>query len=314
MDDKGTSIYIISMNTLNTIANGINYFGKEGFPILLGRSITNPKPESPKSHPYDLTEVQHSHDFCELVVVTQGQGKQWIDGVEFSIMTGDVFLQQGGQRHFFFDRDNLEMANIMYDAERLKLPEKKLRCMPGYCAMFLLEPSYRKEHKFASKLHLNPIKVAHVQGICDEIEVECVTHPPGFEVILQAKLLELITYLSRAYVETTTTESQALLRVGMVISAMENKLTNNWKLNDLASIANMSTSNLLTVFRKATDETPIDYLMRLRIHHAMELLRQSDRTITSIAYDTGFRDSNYFTRQFKKIVGIPPRQFRRKYT
>jgi len=50
--------------------------------------------------------------------------------------------------------------------------------------------------------------------------------------------------------------------------------------------------------------------MNLRIQRAMEMLRSEDSTITEIAFAVGFKDSNYFTRQFRKIVGIPPRQFK----
>lgn len=101
-----------------------------------------------------------------------------------------------------------------------------------------------------------------------------------------------------------------LLRVGEVIVAIENDPATEWKLDDLAQIAHMSKNNLLKVFRKATHQTPIDDLMRLRIQRAMELLRNPDHTITEIAFAVGFNDSNYFTRQFRKVAGMPPRQYR----
>jgi len=73
----------------------------------------------------------------------------------------------------------------------------------------------------------------------------------------------------------------------------------------------MSRSNLMRVFRKATGQTPIEYLLRLRIQKAMELLRNSSLSITEIALEVGFNDSNYFTRQFRRVLGETPRSFRR---
>jgi AraC-like DNA-binding protein len=233
-----------------------------------------------------------------------------LEGNTFPVGAGDIFLLQGRQRHFFFDRKDLDLINIMYDPERIELPESELRKLPGYCAMFLLEPAYRRQHRFASHLHLTPVPLAHVEKLAEEMELECEQAEPGYEVALRAKLLELMVYLSRCYTRTDTTEAHALLRVGNVIGALEKDFHRDWKLDELLDIAHMSRSNLMRVFRKATGQSPIEYLVRLRIQKAMSLLRNTDQTVTEIALQVGFNDSNYFTRQFRKTLGQSPRKFR----
>jgi AraC family L-rhamnose operon transcriptional activator RhaR/AraC family L-rhamnose operon regulatory protein RhaS len=57
--------------------------------------------------------------------------------------------------------------------------------------------------------------------------------------------------------------------------------------------------------------SPIDHLLHVRIQKATELLAGSDRTITDIAFDCGFTDSNYFTRQFRKTTGHSPSEYRK---
>jgi AraC-like DNA-binding protein len=292
----------------STIADGINYFGPAGFPLAVRRVSTDVK-HTP-SHPHDLTEVEHSHDFCELVIVTHGSAMHMLEGNEFPVTAGDVFLLQGRQRHYFYERKNLDLINIMYDPEKIALPENELRRMPGYCAMFMLEPTYRRQHRFASRLHLKRVPLAHVEQLAEVMERECNEEMPGREVALRAKLLELLVFLSRAYTSTETTEAHALLRVGNVIGALENDFAKDWKLDDLLKIAHMSRSNLMRVFRKATNQTPIEYLVRLRIQRAMELLRNSNFTVTEIAMEVGFNDSNYFTRQFRRALGESPSSFR----
>jgi len=292
----------------STIADGIHYFGLSGFPLAIRRVRTDAV-HSP-SHPHDLTEVEHCHDFCELAVVTQGSAMHWLEGREFPVTAGDVFLLQGYQRHYFFAREKLDLINIMYDPDKIGLPENELRKMPGYCALFMLEPTFRRQHRFASRLHLRRVPLAHVERLAEEMEQESEVAAPGHEAALRAKLLELIVYLSRAYMETDTTEAHALLRVGHVIGALENDFQKDWKLENLLSIAHMSRSNLMRVFRKATGQTPIEYLIRLRIQRAMELLRNSTLSVTEIAFEVGFKDSNYFTRQFRRVLGQSPRSFR----
>lgn len=291
------------------IADGIHYFGLSGFPLAVRRVRTDA--ENTPSHPHDLTEVEHSHDFFELVIVTRGSAMHLLEGKEFPVAAGDIFLLQGQQRHYFYNRENLDLINIMYDPKKIALPENELRRMPGYCAMFMLEPNYRHQHRFASRLHLDRVPLAHVERLAEEMEQEASAKHPGYEVLLRAKLLELLTYLSRAYTSAKSVEAHALLRVGNVIGALENEYAKDWKLEDLTETAHMSRSNLMRIFRKATGHTPIEYLIRIRIQKAMELLCNTDLTITEIAMEIGFNDSNYFTRQFKRIIGKSPRTFRK---
>jgi AraC-like DNA-binding protein/mannose-6-phosphate isomerase-like protein (cupin superfamily) len=292
------------------MADGKHYFGTDGFPVTVRRVCTTP--QKTPSHPHDLTEVKHRHDFCELVIVVQGNAMHQLEETSFPVGAGDVFLLHGQQSHYFHDRQNLELINIMYDPTRIGLPENELRKMSGYCALFMLEPSYRRRHRFASRLHLTRIPLAHVEQIVDEMTAECDGKSAGYEVALRAKLLELIVYLSRAYNETSTTESRALLRVGHVIGVLENEFSREWKLDDLLKIAHMSRSNLMRVFRKATGQTPVDYLIRLRIQKAAALLRTTDGPVTEIALGCGFSDSNYFTRQFNKLMGESPTAYKKR--
>ena len=55
-----------------------------------------------------------------------------------------------------------------------------------------------------------------------------------------------------------------------------------------------------------------DYLNRLRVHAAVELLLQTDESIQEIASRSGFQDHAYFSRVFRKIYGVPPGQLRKK--
>ncbi len=291
-----------------TIADAIHYFEPAGFPLAV-RRVSTDLSKTP-SHSHDLTEVNHCHDFCELVIVSRGSALHQLEGSIFPVTAGDVFLLQGRQSHYFHDRKGLALINIMYDPGQIGLPEAELRKLPGYCAMFMLEPSYRRQHRFASRLHLQRIPLAHAEQLADEMERECKEKAAGHEAALRAKLIELIVYLARAYNFSEATEARALLRVGHVIGALENDFSKDWKLEALQQIAHMSRSNLMRVFRKATGHPPIEYLVRLRIQRAMEMLRNTDLTITEIALVIGFNDSNYFTRQFRKINKCTPRTYR----
>jgi AraC family L-rhamnose operon transcriptional activator RhaR/AraC family L-rhamnose operon regulatory protein RhaS len=59
--------------------------------------------------------------------------------------------------------------------------------------------------------------------------------------------------------------------------------------------------------------SPIANLVQLRVNRAAALLRQTNQSVTEIAFQVGFHDSNYFTRQFHKLLGVTPRQYRHQH-
>ncbi len=287
-------------------ADSRHYFGPDGFPVAVVRI----QDQTPEKEP-DLTEIEHYHDFSELMIITRGHGMHRVDGQDYAVRAGDVFLVQGRQTHFFYGRQNMCHTNVMFDPARLALPTNQLRKIPGYHALFILEPSYRRQHHFSSRLHLGPVALGHAEWLAECMGRELRERVPGCECALLGKLLELMVYLSRQYSHTSTSSGKALLRVGEVMGQLESRYARSWKLRDLAEMAHMSESNLLRVFREATGQSPIDYLVRLRLKHAMRLLRETDQPISDIAGLVGFSDSNYFARQFRRIVGMSPREYRR---
>ncbi|HEY9075712.1 MAG TPA: ATP-binding protein [Anaerolineaceae bacterium] len=79
---------------------------------------------------------------------------------------------------------------------------------------------------------------------------------------------------------------------------------------DIASAIGVSENYLSQIFRKEMTISPWDYLNRLRIHRAKELLLQTGNSITQIAMQVGFNDSAYFSRVFHKQVGKSPLEYR----
>ena len=134
-------------------AFGENLFLHKDYPII----VIKVEPPYPllKFHDLDFTLQQHYHDFSELVIVTAGTGVHWVEGFEFQVAAGDVFLIQGEQQHFFKTLNDLTLYNVMYQADRLPLPMKELKKIPGFTAVFVLEPAYRQKHNFSSRLHLD---------------------------------------------------------------------------------------------------------------------------------------------------------------
>jgi AraC family transcriptional regulator len=91
---------------------------------------------------------------------------------------------------------------------------------------------------------------------------------------------------------------------------VESNLAEDISLNDLAQLAGLSRFHFLRAFKKTTQETPYQYLLRRRIERAQTLLIASKMSINEIASAVGFKDSTQFVRTFRKKVGATPGTYR----
>ena len=83
----------------------------------------------------------------------------------------------------------------------------------------------------------------------------------------------------------------------------------NISIGDVAKKIGISSSYLSHLYKDGLNVTFTEYLSGTRIDAAKELLRETDMTVSQVAQSVGFDDTNYFTRTFKRIVGISPKQY-----
>lgn len=95
-------------------------------------------------------------------------------------------------------------------------------------------------------------------------------------------------------------------------SHMETRFPNSLNVAELADVCAMSERNFKRRFKKATGDTPNEYLQRLRIEQAKHKLEHSAQSIEGIADFVGYRDVAYFRQVFKQMVGMTPNAYRSK--
>ncbi|MBV9366541.1 MAG: helix-turn-helix transcriptional regulator [Solirubrobacterales bacterium] len=81
----------------------------------------------------------------------------------------------------------------------------------------------------------------------------------------------------------------------------------------LAAVAHVSPAHFARQFRATFGETPHRYLQRRRVERAMELLRDTDRSVTEICFDVGFASLGTFSRTFRAVIGESPSQYRARF-
>lgn len=255
----------------------------------------------------------HKHEFGELVLILGGRGIHLTGRERYPISKGDAFVIDETRAHGYSDVEDLNLINILFDRARLRIPVLDAREMPGFHVLFTLEPQYRKAHRFMSRLRLSMEDLAVAEAIADRLEAECRSDRRGRIFAATAIFMELVTHLSRCYSEAQSRSAYSLLRLGETISYMERHYAERISLDDLCRVAHMSRNTLSSHFRRAIGYSPVRYLIRLRISKGAELLREGVLNVTEVARSVGMDDSNYFARQFRSVMGISPREFRRRF-
>jgi AraC-like DNA-binding protein len=102
-------------------------------------------------------------------------------------------------------------------------------------------------------------------------------------------------------------------RIAKVLQYLHAHYASPVTLAELVKRSGFSQAQFERRFSKILGCTPIDYLLRVRIRAAREMLEQSDRTITDIAVAVGFYDHSHFTKTFKQIMTCTPIAYRKRH-
>ncbi|MGI6010290.1 MAG: response regulator [Ruminococcus sp.] len=99
--------------------------------------------------------------------------------------------------------------------------------------------------------------------------------------------------------------------VKLVKSYIQDHFSEPIKLEELAEMVGFNSAYFSTMFRKETGQTLTEYILEVRMEQAKELLKQKDIKINHIPEMIGMGDAKYFSKQFKKVSGLTPSQYRK---
>lgn len=165
----------------------------------------------------------------------------------------------------------------------------------------------------ADTLYL-PVNGQFVTAILRDIEFEILANPEKNTELTQLKYRELLIKLSRA---VTGESGDGPLKPAVknhlrqVRSRIFAKLGHDWTVKEMAELAYVSPSRFHTVYRAAFGISPMDDLIHARIDTAKNRLCNSNESVSRLALELGYKNVTHFCRQFKKITGLTPVEFRK---
>ena len=106
-------------------------------------------------------------------------------------------------------------------------------------------------------------------------------------------------------------ESADKIFLEKLLSVVEDNISNSeFSVDDLSSLMAMGKTNFYKKIKELLGQTPVDFIREIRIKRAMQLLNTGQMNVTEIAYECGFSDPKFFSKTFKKLTGVSPKDYK----
>ncbi|MEG1004418.1 AraC family transcriptional regulator [Clostridium sp.] len=250
------------------------------------------------------TEYHCHDDFVELSFITSGSVDYLIEGKKFTLKKGQVLISNPGIYH-------MELFNEQTNCTELHI---------GISNVSPNSKSNRIDIRDSNILTLNKHK-DELLLCCSEIVDEQKGSKPSYPFMLKALVMKLLVLLDRELNEENyevvehdisfkSREKKAL--VENITEYLSINYVKDISLETLSKNMYLSPVYISKIFKEIMGDSPINYLIKIRLSKAKELLNDSSIPIKTVAKMVGYNDPYYFSKLFKKYYGISPNKFKEK--
>ena len=247
----------------------------------------------------------HWHEGIELLYVVEGELIHTVNGECFLMKEGDFMFVNSGSMHGGRATE-LGVAKYMVVSflPSIISPEATGRVSEKYFGEVMSGKSFPLLYLEASdpnaqelcRLCNEVVRIIQGRGFCYELHVK-------------ALLFEIWAILFGYADSLDGVHKQDVLidRVKKAVSYVNENYQNKISLDDMAACCNISKSEFCRSFKRVMNRTPFDFITDLRIRKSIELL-EGGVSVTEAALSSGFFDSSYYTKTFKRYMGCTPRE------
>ena len=251
----------------------------------------------------------HLHDCLEINRIVSGSAKIFVNGRTISVSAGDILLFSSHELHSWaVSQKGAEWKVFMFD-KNLIWPDTLNLMEYRYLLPFIYIGSID-----TGKLDVDWEITKKLKTLLEDIDKQLVNKSEGYELEIKAILL---LFLSRLYTYFTLKEDIDIQydknnykKLYNVQKHIKEHLFESIPLEVAADIAGMQQNYFSNFFKKTMGVNFSEYIIRLRLFHAIHIIENTNRTVSDILYECGFNNESYFYRIFKKITGKKPSFFR----
>ena len=242
------------------------------------------------------------HNYWEMIYVTKGSIFVSIEGETLKLEKNSLVFFMPMEFHQMWCED---------------CPEAKFIVISFLGNNEVLEPLKR------TVITPNTEEQGELQHIYDliheafDVNLNVYTKPESVRNTIDERLCyNKMEYFLLILLNSKISDEQKHLRIGNmnykhIVDTMVENINKNLTIEELASLCNMSVSNLKKTFSKYGNDGVMKYFNQLKINRAIWFLKEG-RRISTIAYKMGFSSPNYFSVVFKRETGMLPSEFKKK--
>ncbi len=252
------------------------------------------------------TPREESHDFPELAYVSDclGEHKFTLDGKEYSMKKGDLFIIPANARHQAapFNKSTVDMISFAIEGDISKISGKVISLNGKQKQIFLTLISD------GSRLFVGNPPSGYEKGVS--------LHERTNKLLLQKfknqfELLILELYLSETEPELSTGERSAEEEFDRIAGFMKSNVNKKLLLSDISKRFSLSETKIQRLFKKFAGCAPMQYYIDLKLNAAKELMLTTPMNSSEISRILDFSSVNYFSRLFKQKTGASPAQYKK---
>lgn len=236
----------------------------------------------------------------ELFLVTGGKGYISTENREFSVERGMLFYLKSDVFHSIEPnlREPLSFLSVHFSFICVNFCNDKWNLSTEI--KYLKFPIMQKFKNYYPLFHIFKKLVETWSTKLPNYEFSC-------KIILEELLLEIHDNLKRQ-----NTNYSSTLKIEKIIKYLHENINKSITLKELSDLVSLSPSYLSRTFKDTTGYSIIEFFNKMKIDKAESLIIVGDKKIKEISELLGFKDEFYFSRLFKKIKGISPKEFYNK--
>lgn len=250
----------------------------------------------------------HYHEEYELHLIVNTRGRVFVGDYIGRFEPGNLVLTGPRLPHNWISSDVLNEGSVLRDRV-LQFSDESLReagkWIPEFADVFPLLDRARNGIEFfgiSEYAEDTMIRIQQLTGLPRLVEF----------ITLLSKLTDHQNYklLSSVQIQSFD-DDDSLEQISEVIDYITDNYSTTFTLAEIASRVDMTESSFSRYFRKTTGNKFTDFVNRLRVNRACQLLLETDQYINDICYSVGYNSLANFNRRFLEIKGTSPREYRR---
>lgn len=254
------------------------------------------------------------HDYLEITYIFQGSGVFHIEGREYDVAEGDVAVMGNSGFHRLEAKPHVPLKVICV----FFLPELVYKVGANERDFDYLVPFFQYSPDFRNIIPAGELDSDALLEKIRQIRDELTEQRIYYELAVKSNLLDIMLLIARYYgsraanLTVHNKRQDEILRLKNAFDFIEANYQTKVSLKTAAEQVFMSPSYFCKVFKKVTGCTLVEYISRLRIDKARELLLVGEKSITEIAHEVGFESHSYFDKIFHRLMNVAPHEYREK--